>query len=146
VTRFLLDTNIVSDPSKPLPSPALERWLGDQRGEDLFISAWTIAELRRGILLTPHGKRRDALENWYLGPHGPVQLFQGRILAFDEAAADRWAELMIEGQKLGRARSLPDTIIASIAIAQNCVVVTNNERDFWGVPCLNPMKVDENNS
>jgi hypothetical protein len=143
VTRFLLDTNIVSDPSKPMPSSSLEAWLSAQRGEDLFITSWTIAELWRGILLVPRGKRRNLLENWYLGPHGPLQIFRGRILAFDETAAHKWAELMIEGQTHGRARSLPDTIIASIAVAQNCVVVTNNERDFWGVQCLNPMRVDK---
>lgn len=143
MTRFLLDTNIVSDPSKPAPSRALEGWLNDQRGESLFICTWTIAELRRGILLMSPGKRREALEEWYLGPHGPIQLFQRRIFTFDEAAAHRWAELMIEGQKAGRARSLPDAIIASIALAQDCVVVTNNERDFWGIPCLNPMKIGE---
>ena len=45
-----------------------------------------------------------------------------------------------EGQLTGRNRSLPDAIIASIALTQNCVLVTDNERDFPGVPTLNPMR------
>ena len=88
----------------------------------------------------PKGKRREILEDWYVGSTGPLRLFAGRILAFDAAAAHKWAELMAEGRLSGRNRSLPDTIIASIALTQNCVLVTDNERDFVGLSTLNPMR------
>lgn len=109
-----------------------EKWpLGDVR-ESLVVSALTIAEIRRGILDLPPGRRRDGLEAWFVGPEGPAALFAGRILAFDERAALVWARLMAEGRALGRPRSALDTIIAATAEANGCVVVTGNEKDFGG--------------
>ena len=142
MTRFLLDTNIISNPTKPAPSPELQIWMRLQDGANLFISSWSLAEIWNGILLMPPGRRRSALEEWYLGPLGPPRLFSGRVLGFDTAAAHKWAELMAAGQQSGRSRSLPDTIIASIALTQSCVLVTDNERDFPGVPTLNPLRPD----
>jgi predicted nucleic acid-binding protein len=140
VTRYLLDTNIISNPSKLTPSPELEIWMSMQKGESLFVSAWSLAEIWHGILLMPSGKKRTSLEEWYAGPFGPERLFSDRVLAFDAAAAHRWAELMVEGRLTGRSRSLPDTIIASIALTQNCILVTDNARDFPDLPMLNPMR------
>jgi len=89
----------------------------------------------------PAGRRRSLLEDWYDGEAGPLRLFAGRILPFDEAAAEIWAILISEGKRQGRSRSLPDMIIAATALANDCTLVTNNERDFEGVvPVLNPMR------
>lgn len=140
MTRFLLDTNIITNPPKPVPSPELQIWLTLQAAEDLFICSWSIAEIWNGILLVPKGRRRQELEDWYSGPTGPFRLFPGRILDFDAVAAQKWAELMAEGRLSGRTRSLPDTIIASIALTRDCVLVTDNERDFPGLLTLNPMR------
>ena len=141
MTRWLLDTNILSNLVKPEPSAALVAWMAERRDEDLFISALTIAEIRRGILDLPSGRRRDQLEAWFAGPEGPPALFAGRILAFDETAALAWARLMAEGRTSGRPRSALDTIIAATAEANVCVVVTGNEKDFAGVEVVNPMGV-----
>ncbi len=141
MTRWLLDTNILSNLVKPEPSTALVAWMAERRDEDLFVSALTIAEIRRGILDLPSGRRRDGLEAWFSGPEGPPALFAGRILAFDEAAALVWARLMAEGRATGRPRSALDTIIAATGVANGCVVVTGNERDFVGVEVVNPMGV-----
>jgi toxin FitB len=65
VTRYLLDTNILSNLVKPHPSASLMDWMAAQPDEDLFISALTVAEIRRGILEKPRGKKRDALEAWF---------------------------------------------------------------------------------
>ncbi|MFT3972079.1 MAG: PIN domain-containing protein [Amaricoccus sp.] len=62
MTRYLLDTNIISNVIKPQPSEPLLAWWEEQRDEDFFISTLTIAEVRRGILEKPRGKKRDALE------------------------------------------------------------------------------------
>lgn len=109
-----------------------------QSGAVLFVASWTIAELWHGVLLAPPGKKRDELEKWYSGSSGPLQVFSGRILDFDVHAAQVWAELMFEGRRLGRPRGVPDTIIAAIAVVNNCVVVTGNDRDFWGIEVINP--------
>lgn len=138
--RFLLDTNIVSNAIKPRPSDALLEWMGRQADQDLAIATLTLAEIRRGILDLPAGKRRNDLAMWFAGPEGPQALFGGRVLPFDEKAALVWAELMAEGKARGRPRSVLDTIIAAVAQANGCVVVTENERDFDGVAIFNPMK------
>jgi hypothetical protein len=139
VTRYLLDTNILSNLVKPQPSASLMEWMATQPDEDLFISALTVAEIRRGILEKPRGKKRDALEAWFDGPEGPQALFAGRVLAFDDKAVLIWARLMAEGKAAGRPRSALDMIIAAVAGANDCVVVTDNERDFVGLQIFNPM-------
>lgn len=140
MTRYLLDTNIISNVVKPRPSEALVDWMAARRDEDLFIASLTIAEIRRGILEKPAGKKRDALDSWFAGPEGPRSLFSGRILSFDEKAGLIWARLMAEGKAAGRPRSALDMIIAAIAGATDCVVVTDNEKDFAGIPFVNPMR------
>jgi len=138
--RFLLDTNIISNVIKPAPSDALLAWMADQSDQDLYISALTVAEIHRGVLETPAGKRRQQLQAWFAGPEGPQALFAGRVLPFDEKAALVWAKLMADGKARGRPRSALDTIIAAVANANECVVVTDNERDFEGVEIINPLK------
>lgn len=143
MTRYLLDTNIISNIVKPKPSEALLAWMGQQRDEDLFIASLTVAEIRRGILEKPRGKKRDALDAWFSGPEGPQSLFAGRILPFDDKAGLVWARLMAEGKAAGRPRSGLDMIIASIAGVNECIVVTDNEKDFAGIQLVNPMRAGD---
>jgi predicted nucleic acid-binding protein len=62
VSRHLLDTNIIGNATKPAPSAALVAWMAEQADEDLFISSLTVAEIRRGLLEKPAGKKRKELE------------------------------------------------------------------------------------
>ena len=140
MTSYLLDTNIVSNATKPRPSPSLAAWMLLQRDEDLFISSLTIAEIQRGILAAPAGQKRRTLETWFDSAEGPLRLFADRVLSFDLRAALVWARLMAQGKASGRPRSGMDTIIAAIAEANGCMVVTDNSRDFHGTPFLNPME------
>jgi len=133
VTRYLLDTNIVSEALKPHPSAVIADWLRAQDDADLFIATLTIAETWRGVLTTPIGRRRRELELWFAGPLGPQALFRDRILSFDEHAAIEWGRIIAEGRAVGRPRSLIDMIIAATAAANDCIVVTANERHFRGV-------------
>ena len=140
MSRYLLDTNIVSNVTKPAPSVSLLAWMAERVDEDLFIASFTVAEIRRGILEKPAGRKRNEIEAWFAGPEGPPALFAGRVLPFDEKAAHAWARLMAAGKTAGRPRSALDTIIAATAEANACIVVTNNERDFPGVETFNPMR------
>jgi toxin FitB len=140
VTHYLLDTNIISNATKPAPSPTLLTWMAEQVDDDLFISALTVAEIRRGLLEKPAGKKRALLEAWFTGQSGPQALFAGRVLPFDEQAALIWARLMAEGTAKGRPRSALDMIIAAIAEANGCVIVTDNEKDFSGLKFFNPLR------
>lgn len=133
MTRYLLDTNVLRDAIKPRPSQALVDWLARQLDTDLYIASWTMAEIERGILQMPTGRKRRDLEAWFAGREGPAALFRGRILAFDEAAALIWARLMADGTKIGQPRSTLDMIIAATAQANDCVVVSLNSRNFDGI-------------
>ena len=141
--RYLLDTNILGDIAKPAPSLSLLAWMSGQVDEDLFIASLTVAEIRRGILEKPAGKRRDALEAWFSGPEGPQALFAGRVLPFDENAGLIWARLMADGKRQGRPRSALDMIIAAVAEAHGCIVVTDNEKDFAGLRLVNPLRAEK---
>ncbi|MBI2255339.1 MAG: type II toxin-antitoxin system VapC family toxin [Proteobacteria bacterium] len=138
--RYLLDTNIISNLVKPAPSPTLVAWMAEREDRELYISALTIAEICRGVLEKPAGKRRDALEKWFSGGQGPQALFAGRILPFDEPAALIWGRLMAAGQTKGKPRSALDMMIAAIAEANDCTLVTDNEKDFAGIEILNPVR------
>jgi hypothetical protein len=114
--------------------------MGTQKDDDLFIASLTVAEIRRGILEKPRGKKRDALDKWFSGSEGPQALFAGRILSFDAKAGLIWAQLMAEGKAAGRPRSALDMIIAAVASANDCVVVTDNEKDFAELQIVNPIR------
>jgi hypothetical protein len=140
VNRYLLDTNILSNPIKPSPSASLTAWLEEQADESLYTCSLNVAELWSGILSLPAGKRRRALEDWFNGPQGPLTFFRGRILPFDEKAALVWGRFVSDGVRAGRPRSPVDMIIAAIAEANDCILATDNEKHFAGLRFINPMR------
>lgn len=140
MTRYLLDTNVVSEAMKPLPSARVGACMTARSDEMLFIAALTLGEIHRGLLQAPAGVRRAALEAWFNGRRGPLAAFAGRILPFDERTALAWSRLMAEGRTAGQPRDASDTIIAATALVHGCVVVTANTRDFRGLQKFNPFE------
>ena len=130
--RYLLDTNIISALVGPLPPEPLVAWMATRHDAEIWL----------GILQMPRGKKRDALDGWYDGPEGLPALFAGRILPFDDAAATAWARLMADGHAEGRPRSALDMIIAATALAHACILASDNERDFVGIPLINPLRAE----
>ncbi len=137
--KYLLDTNIISAITRPERYPKLIGWMSEQADVNLFTSTMTLAEVRRGILALPQGRKKETLTTWFDGPGGLEAMFAGRILPFNSGAAKIWAELMVGSRAKGHNRDAVDTIIAATALAHDCVVVTANTRDFDGVETLNPM-------
>ena len=86
MTRYLLDTKVISDAVKPRPSASLIEWLGDRDDSSLFIASLSVAEIARGVFKQPQGRWR-ALEAWFAGPEGPQALFPGRVLPFGQRGA-----------------------------------------------------------
>jgi predicted nucleic acid-binding protein len=138
--RYLFDTNIISNFTKPSSSKSLIAWMAEQLNDDLLIAFLTLAEISRGVLETPVGKKRNLLYTWFAGPEGPPAIFAGRILPFDENAALIWARPMADGRANGRPRSALDMIIAAVAEANDCVIVTDNERNVEDIKLLNPVR------
>jgi len=140
MTRYLLDTNILSNITKPVPSESLVAWMSLQDDDNLFISTLTVAEIWRSVLEKSAGKKRQQLERWFAGQEGPQALFAGRILPFDDKAALIWGKLMANGTKSGRPVSAIDMIVAAIAEANDCMVVTDNDKHFAGLKIVNPLR------
>ena len=135
---ILLDTNVISEPWKPIPDEAVIAWLDAQAVETLFISAITIAELRFGIAAMPSGRRqtilRDRIEGEVL-PH-----FSGRILSFDLATSQFYSELMARARASGKAIGTADGYIAATAVANGLTISTRDTSPFEaaGVKVINP--------
>lgn len=124
---IVLDTNVISEMTKPLPSSAVTTWLDTQPVDTMFITAVTVAEQGFGIALLPQGKRRQALEGALAST---IALFAGRILPFDEQAAMAYASLAAAAKVAGRGFPTPDGYIAAIASARGFAVATRDAAPF----------------
>lgn len=135
---IVLDTNVVSEMMKAVPSPAVLSWMNGQDASRLFLTAVTVGEIRYGMRVLPEGKRRRSLEEGF--ERILAEGFAGRILAFDEAAAQRYGEVMGQRKEIGRPLAILDGQIASIAWSNGYAVATRNVQDFLecGVEVVNP--------
>jgi toxin FitB len=138
---FLLDTNIVSETVKAKPEPRVLAWLEQQSPAELFLAAQTIGELVRGAVKVKEKARRERFTKWI--EEDLSQQFENRILAFDDAAARIWGQLMGNGDREGQTRPAADAQIAAVAIDRDLILVTRNIKDFeyFNLNVLNPWEV-----
>ena len=125
---FLLDTNVVSEWTKPRPDQGVTDWLAQVDEDSVFLSVVTFAELRHGIERLPPSKRRSRLDEW-LRIDLPLR-FEQRILAVDGAIADGWGRLVARREAAGRPIHAMDALIAATAEAHALTLVTRNSADF----------------
>jgi len=132
--KFLLDANVLSEPTKPAPDPAVVTWLRNH-AHQLAVNPIVLGELEYGILLLPASRRRAKLENWFAS--GVKNL---RVLDFDTNTAAAWARLLATLKKKGMAMPVKDSLIAASALAHGLTLVTRNTYDFRnaGLKTLNP--------
>jgi toxin FitB len=128
--RLLLDTNVLSEVTRPVPDARVLTWLDGLDEDRSFISVVSIAEIRRGFALTDEGRKRDALAEW-LARDLP-QRFEQRVLPVDEPVALAWGDLMGLAKRRGRGLSSMDGLIAATAMARQLTLATRNTRDFEG--------------
>ena len=135
---IILDTKLVSEPLNPSPEPAVLAWLDRQAPETLYLTTINLAELLAGIEALPQGRRRTELYRALTTQIMP--LFKGRILAFDEKAAEAFALINACAKAAGNPISFADGAIAAIASAHGFLLATRNVRDFRGigVEVINP--------
>lgn len=136
----ILDTNVISEPMQPSPSPTVLAWWAQQAPGALFITTVTVAEILYGIELLPNGKRRAALLAGAERMFGKVLI--GHILPFDEDAAHAFPEIAFQRRKQGRPIADLDAQIAAIAHSRDAALATRNIADFegCGVRLVNPWK------
>ncbi len=131
---FLVDANVLSEPTKPAPDGNVVDWLR-QNERELAVDPIILGEVRFGIHLLPAGKRRQRRETWFdQGVHRIT------CLSWDAAAGLRWAQLLADLRRHGRAMPIKDSLIATTALLHGLTVATRNVPDFEkaGVNTVNP--------
>lgn len=127
---ILIDTNVISELIRPTPAPQVLAWFAGRSASTLYLSAVGEAELRRGAMILPEGKRRESLLSEIDAMI--AEDFAGRVLPFDSAAAAAFAGIFVDRRNSGRPISFPDCQIAATARARGAAVATRNVADFEG--------------
>jgi len=126
---------------RPCPDRRVLAWFDSVPVSSLYVSFFTVGEIRHGILRLPASKRRDllaqSLDEFVLRP------FADRFIAWDLSTAETWAKIYADGEAIGRCPSLQDSIIAATALSHGMTMVTRNEEDFQfdGLSIVNPFEV-----
>jgi predicted nucleic acid-binding protein len=134
VSKYLVDTNVLSEAMKSSPQPAVSAWLGEQRA-NCFLSVIVVAELEYGIELLSSGRKKAGLVKAF---QTFVNVSAERILAIDVAVARRWAVLRAQWQRRGQPLPVLDSMIEATALHWGLTIVTRNTGDFVEAPTLNP--------
>ena len=135
--RYLVDANVLSEPTRPVPDARVTNWLRSNERE-IAVDPIILGEVRFGILLLPKGKRRIRLEHWF-----EVGIVRLRCLPWEAVTGLRWAQLLAELRAKGRAMPVKDSLIAATALVHGLTVATRDRADFEkaGVPVINPFTI-----
>ena len=138
MSGFLLDTNVISELVKPTPDSRVTRWIDAMHESLLYLSVLTLGEIRKGITLLPDASRRGSLETWL--DHELVLRFAERVLAIDQAVADRWGRIAAQALRAKSTLPVIDGLLAATAMRHNLTLVTRNTKDVaaTGVAVFNP--------
>ena len=136
--NYLLDTNVVSEWTRPRPNPHVVRWLADVDEDRVYLSVLTVAEIERGVRLLPASRKRDRLAAWLT--HDLTDRFAGRILTVTVEVAREWGAVSARTERAGRPMGAMDAFFAATALVGGLCLVTRNEDDFAssGVRVFNP--------
>ena len=134
--NFLVDANVLSEPTKPSPDSKVVAWLSANEGK-LVVDSIIVGELCIGILALPRGRKRSQLDQWF---ETLVQTID--CLAWDATISRRWARLVVDLKRKGDTMPLLDGMIAATALHHELAIATRNTRDFRkaGVETLNPFE------
>jgi predicted nucleic acid-binding protein len=128
---ILLDTNVVSALMRAEPEAAVVAWLDAQPAESMWLASITVFEIRFGLEIMIQGRRRRRLEEDFAT--AVAQDFEGRVLAFDGAAAESAATIAARQRRAGRPVEIRDVLIAGIVAARKATLATRNTRHFAGL-------------
>lgn len=135
---FLLDTNVVSELVRPNPDARVVQWVQSTQESLLYLSVLTIGEIRKGISALPAGNKRILLESWL--SNDLTLRFTNRILAVDEAVAERWGVIAANAAAIGAPLPVIDGLLAATALQHDLAFVSRNLSTLHvdGLSTLNP--------
>ena len=138
---ILLDTNVVSALMRRDVDPIVVAWLDSLPAESIWTTSVTVFEVRFGLEILESGRRRRLLEQAF--STALAEDFQGRVLSFDEAAAEAAGRVAAERRRAGRSVEIRDVQIAGIALARRATLATRNIRHFeeLGLTLIDPWAV-----
>ena len=122
--KYLVDANVLSEPTKPTPHAGVVEWLREHE-RDIAVDPIILGEVRFGILRLPRGKRRSHLEQWF-----EVGIRRLHCLPWETETGLRWVELLAALRASGRAMPIKDSLIAATALVHDLVIATRNRIDF----------------
>ncbi|OQY01330.1 MAG: hypothetical protein B6I26_04605 [Desulfobacteraceae bacterium 4572_130] len=125
--NYVLDTCVVSELIKPIPTASVIKWLASIPPEQLFLSVLTVGEIKRGIMKLPESKKKAHLIVWF---ETLLTDYQDRIVPVDLAVAEAWGTLQTQAEISGQKMAIIDGYIAATASAHQMMIVTRNEDDF----------------
>lgn len=133
---YLVDANVLSEPTRPNPQPIVIEWLAANE-TGVVVDAIILGELRIGVFALPAGSRRSRLEHWLDEVASAV-----RCLPWDAAVSRRWSKLVVDLRRKGRTMPILDSMIAATALHHDLVIATRNTRDFGaaGVRVVDPFR------
>ena len=137
---IVLDTNVISEPVRPLADPAVVAWLDGQPKETLYLCAPVLMEVLLGITLLPEGKRKRTMET---AMHTMLtRYFADRFFPFEREAAVIYASLASRAAAKGYTITVADCQIAAIAAVHGFTVATRDIAPFRaaGITVINPWK------
>jgi predicted nucleic acid-binding protein len=134
---ILLDTNVLSAFMQRDVDPTVTAWLDSQPPESIWTTAITVFEIRFGLEILASGRRRRLLEEAF--DKTLAEDFEGRIVPFDEAAAQAAGRIAAARRRIGRTIEIRDVQIAGIAVVRKAAIATRNIRHFKG---LGPELID----
>ena len=127
--KYLLDTNIVSELRKTLPTPNVVKWMEGVPSNQIYLSCIAISDLRSGALKKAKQDKRagPVLINWI---DELISSYEELIVLIDLEICKKWAELLTI-----------DSLLLAQAFTNNMVLVTNNIKHFkmFGAKYLNPL-------
>jgi len=132
--KYLVDANVLSEPTKPSPDPRVVAWLRANE-PDIAVDPIILGELRFGILILPKGSKRRTLERWFDAGIGNLH-----CLPWEADSGLKWAELLARLRATGKAMPIKDSMIAATAAVHGLAVATRNGSDFVnaGVRVVDP--------
>lgn len=124
---YIVDTNALSENTKPRPNKGYMNWLGETDPEEMFVSCLSVGELQKGVLLAKDPARKGKLGRFV---SGITEEFAEKIIFVDLETSLIWAKIAATAQANGLTVSGNDVLIAAQAIQHGATVVTWNIKDF----------------